>query len=78
MYSVIQVAPGAFPTQAGGASRGTTGHPRVAAAGQRQPEAVPVDAQGHEVAPAHRGLARQRTLLGDVPDTAVAGAPHGG
>ena len=48
----------------------------LAAARERQAEAVPVDAERHEVAAAQRGLGRQRTLLRDVADAAVAAPAH--
>ena len=48
----------------------------LAAAGERQPEAMPVDAERHEVPAAQRGLGRQRALLRDVADPPVAAPAH--
>ena len=48
----------------------------VAATRERQTEAVTVDAEGDEVAAAQRRVARQRALLRDVADAAVAAAAH--
>lgn len=44
----------------------------VGASGDRQAEPVPVDAEGDEVAAAHRGVAGQRAGLRQVPDVTVA------
>ena len=48
----------------------------IAAARERQAEAVAVDAEGDEVAPAQGGVAGQRTLLRDVADPSVAATAH--
>lgn len=50
----------------------------VLLAREREAEAVSVDAEADDVAPAQRRLAREGALLGDVADATVAGPAHGG